>query len=315
MKDTFGREITYLRLSVTDLCNLRCRYCMPESGVCKLRHDELLTEDEMISAVEAAASLGVWKIRITGGEPLLKRNLLSICRRVSAVEGVRELCLTTNGALLRALAAPLREAGVQRLNISLDTLREDVYSRLTRGGSLHNALDGLSAALDAGFSRIKLNAVLLGGWNEEDIPLLAELTRRYPLDVRFIERMPLCADCAGEQISFLPAEAVLRALPELTPEDTEGAARLYRLPNAPGRIGLIAPLTAPFCQTCNRLRLTADGNVKPCLHGAEEFSVKGLSREEMRRVMRQAILAKPPCHALTPDGGSGAGRTMNRIGG
>ena len=191
MLDAYGRKITYLRLSVTELCNLRCRYCMPEDGVCKKRHEEMLTEEEMLCAVEAAASLGVTKLRITGGEPLVKRNILSICRRTAAVEGIGEVCLTTNGLLLPQLAQPLREAGVRRVNLSLDTLDEKKYTYITRRGSLRQALDGLEAALDAGFERVKINTVLIGGFNDDEIPALARLTQQYPVDVRFIELMPM----------------------------------------------------------------------------------------------------------------------------
>ena len=173
MLDSFGRDITYLRVSVTELCNLRCRYCMPEEGVCKKAHEEMLTEDEMILAVRAAASLGIRKLRITGGEPLVKKNIVSICRRAAAVEGIEEVCITTNGTLLPALALPLREAGVRRINISLDTLDRDKFRYITRLGELDQAMAGIDAALGAGFEKIKLNAVLIGGFNDDEIPALA----------------------------------------------------------------------------------------------------------------------------------------------
>ena len=191
MKDTYGREISYLRLSVTELCNLRCRYCMPAEGVCKKEHDEMLTEEEIVLAVETAAELGVTKLRITGGEPLVKKNIVSICERTAAVPGIREVCITTNGTRLPELARPLREAGVRRLNISLDTLSEEKYRYITRIGSLNQAIDGIEAALDAGYDKIKLNAVLIGGFNDDEIAPLAGLTRRWPVDVRFIELMPM----------------------------------------------------------------------------------------------------------------------------
>ena len=181
MTDQYGRKITYLRMSVTELCNLRCRYCMPEEGVCKKGHTQMLTEDEMIAAVEAAASLGITKLRITGGEPLVKKNIVSICRRAAAVEGISEVCLTTNGVLLEQLAQPLREAGVSRLNISLDTLNAEKYAYITRKGQLSDALRGIETALDAGFDKIKINAVLIGGFNDGEIRDLAELTRRYQI--------------------------------------------------------------------------------------------------------------------------------------
>ena len=187
MKDTYGREISYLRLSVTELCNLRCRYCMPADGVCKKEHNDMLTEEEIVMAVETAAELGVNKLRITGGEPLVKKNIVSICSRTAAVPGIREVCITTNGTRLPELARPLRDAGVGRLNISLDTLDEDKYRYITRIGSLDDALRGIEAALDTGFDKIKLNAVLIGGFNDDEIAPLADLTKRWPVDLRFIE--------------------------------------------------------------------------------------------------------------------------------
>ena len=316
MTDRFGRNISYLRISVTELCNLRCRYCMPEEGVCKKRHEEMLREDEMIQAVEAAASLGITKLRITGGEPLVKKNIVSICRRAAAVEGIREVCLTTNGILLPALAVPLTEAGVKRLNISLDTLDAEKYAYITRTGSLSQAVEGIRAAMDAGFEKVKLNTVLIGGFNEEEIVPLAELTLRYPIDLRFIEMMPMVEGGFGPE-AFVPNTRVLEVLPQLEEQPADGGvARLYRLPGALGRVGLISPVNAHFCAACNRIRLTADGKLKPCLHSAEEYSIKGLDREGMRSVMERAIYNKPAWHGeLNAQNPSHAGRNMNQIGG
>ena len=316
MTDRFGRNISYLRISVTELCNLRCRYCMPEEGVCKKRHEEMLREDEMIQAVEAAASLGITKLRITGGEPLVKKNIVSICRRAAAVEGIREVCLTTNGILLPALAVPLKEAGVKRLNISLDTLDAEKYAYITRTGSLSQAVEGIRAAMDAGFEKVKLNTVLIGGFNEEEIVPLAELTLRYPSDLRFSEMMPMVEGGFGPE-AFLPNTRVLEVLPQLEEQPADGGvARLYRLPGALGRVGLISPVNAHFCAACNRIRLTADGKLKPCLHSAEEYSIKGLDREGMRSVMERAIYNKPAWHGeLNAQNPSHAGRNMNQIGG
>ena len=316
MLDKFGREITYLRLSVTDLCNLRCCYCMPEEGVQKKDHAAMLTEDEMILAVEAAASLGITKLRITGGEPLVKKNILSICRRAARVPGIREVCMTTNGLRLPELAVPLREAGVRRLNISLDTLDPDKYSRITRCGVLSDALAGIHAALEAGFEKIKLNAVLIGGFNDDEIEELTRLTLRYPLDMRFIELMPMGENGFGKE-AYLPYTEVLRRLPELEPLSGEGgAAKLYRLPGAKGNVGLISPVSAHFCSGCNRLRLTADGKLKPCLHSSAEYPIKGLDKAGMAAVMREAILGKPEWHGLLDYANrSQSARSMNRIGG
>ena len=317
MIDSYGRQISYLRLSVTELCNLRCRYCMPEDGICKKRHNEMLTQEETISAIRAAASLGISKLRITGGEPLVKPNIVDLCAEAAAVDGIREVCMTTNATLLPKLAGPLREAGVSRLNISLDTLHPEKFRYITRIGTLSDAVAGLDAALDCGFERIKVNAVLIGGFNDDEIPVLAELTRRYPLDVRFIELMPMVDSSDFGPEAYLPCTAVTERLPGLEAMDPDGGvARLYRLPGAMGNIGLISPVSAHFCTACNRIRITADGKVKPCLHSSDEISIKGLDEEGMRETLRQAILAKPRWHGeLSYCERSRAGRNMNQIGG
>ena len=317
MVDQFGRNITYLRISVTELCNLRCRYCMPEEGVCKKSHFDMLTEDEMILAVEAAASLGITKLRITGGEPLVKKNIVSICRRAAAVEGIQEVCLTTNGVLLPELAEDLREAGVKWLNISLDTLNPEKYAYITRTGTLDMALRGLEAALAVGFEKIKLNAVLIGGFNDDEIRPLAELTRRYPVDMRFIEMMPMYDGGDFDRAAFIPGTTVLEKLPEAVPTAWDGGvAKLYRLPGAQGNIGLISPVSAHFCGECNRIRLTADGKIKPCLHSAQEYPLKGLDFAGMRAQLERAIGKKPAWHGdLDAAHRSRSGRNMNQIGG
>ena len=317
MIDRLGRNITYLRISVTELCNLRCRYCMPAEGVCKKSHADMLTEDETILAVEAAASLGITKLRITGGEPLVKRNILSICRRAAAVEGIKEVCLTTNGILLPRMAADLRQAGVSRLNLSLDTLDPDKYAYITRIGTLDQFWAGLEAALAAGFEKIKINSVLIGGFNDQDVVAMAELTMRYPVDVRFIELMPMYDSDDFGEASYIPYTRVLEQLPEATAmPDDGGVAKLYRLTGAQGNIGLISPVSAHFCGACNRLRLTADGKLKPCLHSSDEYAIKGLDYEGIRAQMERAIWNKPAWHGeLDAFHRSQAGRNMNQIGG
>lgn len=311
MRDRFGREITYLRLSVTDRCSLRCRYCVPSAGQHWLPSELLLTDDELVTVVEAAASLGVKKLRLTGGEPLQRPGLPALCARLQRIPGIETVCITTNGLLLPDQAAALRRAGVTRVNLSLDTLSADKYRALT-GGSLEAAMRGLEAALSTGF-RVKVNAVLIRNFSEEEIVSLADLTRQYPLDVRFIEQMPM----TDANQAVLPTSAVLECLPEaqLLPEDG-GVARCYRLPGAVGDIGLISPISGSFCTTCNRIRVTADGFCKPCLHGAAEFSLRGLDRNGMARQMLRAIQAKPACHRGWQTGEhSDAGRPMYRIGG
>ena len=317
MIDSHGRDITYLRISVTDKCNLRCRYCMPEEGVCKKNHADMLCEDEIIMAVETAASLGIRKIRITGGEPLVKKNIVSICRRTAAVAGIEEVCLTTNGILLPQLGKELKTAGVKRINLSLDTLDPAKYTYITRIGKLEAFRAGLDAAFDAGFEKVKVNAVLIGGFNDDEIVTLAELTRQYPLDMRFIELMPILGSDEFGQAAYVPYSRVLEKLPEAEPVPQDGGvAKLYRLPGAMGNIGLISPVNAHFCGECNRLRLTADGKLKPCLHATDEYSIKGLDFDGMKAVMEQAIRNKPAWHGdLDAVHRSKAGRNMNEIGG
>ena len=317
MIDKHGRNISYLRISLTDKCNLRCRYCMPEEGVCKRDHREMMTEEELVTAVNVAASLGITKIRLTGGEPLVKRNIVSICRKVASVEGIKEVCLTTNGILLPQLAKELREAGVSRLNLSLDTLDPQKYAHITRIGKLEQFNAGLEAALNAGFQKIKINAVLIGGFNDDEIEELAGMTLKYPVDMRFIELMPIQDHDEFGEAAYVPFSKVLEKLPEAVPVEKDGGvAKLYRLPGAKGNIGLISPVSAHFCGECNRLRLTADGKLKPCLHAPDEYSIKGLNPEEMKAVFEKAIWNKPAWHGdLDAVNRSRAGRNMNEIGG
>ena len=318
MKDHYGREIEYLRISLTDLCNLRCVYCMPAEGVSKLRHGQVLSIEEVCEIAEAAVELGIRKIRLTGGEPLVRRGVVDLVRMLKALPGLEELALTTNGILLPDLAQPLKEAGLDRVNISLDTLDAEKYRRLTRIGSLDQALAGIRAAQEAGLVPIKLNAVLIGGVNDDEIPALADLTRTQPFEMRFIELMPIGdAEVFGPE-AYLPADEVLRRLPELEPLPNErgSVARRYRLPGAVGTVGLISPVSCSFCGECNRIRLTADGHMKPCLHAAKEFPLRGLHGEALREAIRAAVNAKPEAHGtLAAAQRSEAGRNMNEIGG
>ena len=317
MTDSFGRNITYLRVSLTELCNLRCRYCMPEDGICKKMHEQMLTAEETVMAVKAAASLGVNKVRLTGGEPLVKKSVLSISEQISEIDGIDELCLTTNGTYLSDMAKPLREAGIDRINISIDTLNAEKYRYITRCGNLDDTLRGIESALDAGFSKVKLNTVLIGGFNDDEIEDLARLTEKWDVDVRFIELMPMYDSGDFGPEAFIPYSTVLERLPQLEKsEDDGGVAKLYHLPGAKGNVGLISPISSHFCDTCNRLRLTCDGLIRPCLHSDSGFSVKGLSYDEMRTVFEQAIASKPKWHGrLDYEARSRAGRNMNEIGG
>lgn len=317
MQDIYGRKVNYLRLSVTELCNLRCRYCMPEEGVCKKRHEEMLTEDEMIQAVEIFCGLGIDKVRLTGGDPLVKKNIVSICRRIAGIPQVRELCMTTNGILLPEYAKPLKEAGLDRINISLDTLNPEKYHYITRWGHVEDVFAGIEAALDAGFRKVKLNTVLVGGFNDDEIEDLTNLTRKYPVDLRFIELMPIGGNKDFGPHAYLPNSAVLERLPELEPQTHDGSvAQLYRLPGAQGNVGLISPISNHFCAECNRMRLTADGKLKPCLHSADEFPIKGLPPEEIAQQFLRAVAAKPARHCkLSAVDRSESLRGMSQIGG
>lgn len=318
MTDAYGRKIEYLRMSVTDGCNLRCVYCMPADGMSECPCRTAMSADEFVEIAEAAASLGMKKLRITGGEPLVRGDILPLVRRLGQIPGIEDMSLTTNATLLGPIARELFQAGIHRINISLDTLDEEKYSRITRGGHLSDALDGIRAAIDAGMSPVKLNAVLIGGFNDDEIGALAGLTLKYPVQVRFIELMPIGSADAFPKEAYLPVGEVLKRLPELEPVEREAhsVARLYKLPGALGEVGLISPLSDHFCAECNRLRLTADGCLKPCLHSAEELPVRGLHGEDLREAILTAVSHKPQMHvALSATERSEAKRSMYRIGG
>lgn len=318
MRDQFGRNIDYLRISITDLCNLRCVYCMPPEGVVKRCHSDILSLEEIQEIAQAAVELGVRKIRVTGGEPLVRRGVVDLCRRLGVIPGVEDLALTTNGLLLEEMAADLYAAGVHRVNISLDTLDAEKYHTITRGGRLSQALAGIQAAEAAGMSPIKINTVLIGGFNDDEISTLVELTRLHPWEVRFIELMPIGHTVPFGPEAYLPNRHVLERVPELVPGEipSSGVATLYRLPDGIGRVGLISPLSNHFCGACNRLRLTADGHIKPCLHSSEEIPLRGLHGTQLREALVQAIQDKPSCHGeLSCGSRSQSLRDMNQIGG
>ena len=314
MQDKFCREISYLRVSVTQLCNLRCRYCMPIEGINKRSREEMLTQEELIAAVRVAASIGIKKVRITGGEPLVKKNILAICEGINDIAGIDELSMTTNGILIPKYADDLYARGIRRVNISIDTLRPDRYRELTRLGELQDVLRGIDTALEK-FDRVKLNIVLIGGFNDDEIPDFIEYARKNETDVRFIELMPMYEGHGFGKEAFISAESVTKYLTGCE-ETYEGVAHMFKLEGSRGRVGVISPISDHFCTKCSRLRLTADGKIKPCLHSADEYSIKGLNEEEMREMFIKAIEAKPKMHEdLSYKSISHAGRTMNRIGG
>ena len=314
MQDQYGRTVDYLRLSVTDLCGYRCQYCMDPLGVEKRPHGEILSVEECVEIGAAAVSCGVKKIRLTGGEPLVRRGLLDICRGLRALPALEELCLTSNGQRLPQLAKSLREAGVDRLNISLDTLRPDRFAQLTRLGHLEEAWAGIRAAEAAGFVNLKLDTVLIGGFNDDEVGDFLNLTLDHPWEVRFIELMPMGPCANWEPSRFLPVDSILKRYPALQELDAAGVARRYRLPGAAGTVGLISPLSHDFCGQCRRIRVTSDGHLKGCLHSREELSLRGLHGEPLEAAIRSGITQKPLRHHLT-DHPSETPRTMNQIGG
>ena len=318
MTDGYGRKSEYLRMSVTDACNLRCAYCMPEERMRVCPCKSAMSADEFVEIASAAAELGVNKLRITGGEPLLRGDIVELTRELGKIDGIEDISMTTNATLLAPMAEDLYKAGIHRINISLDTLDAKKHEAMTRGGKLSDALEGLRAAMYAGMRPVKLNAVLIGGFNDTEIETLAELTQAYPVELRFIELMPIGHTSCFPKSAYIPDSVVLQKLPGLEPVESapHSVARLYKLPHAQGRIGLISPLSNHFCAECNRLRLTADGCLKPCLHSAEEIPVRGLHGEELKAAILTAVSHKPKMHVeLSATERSQSQRSMYRIGG
>ena len=287
---------------------------MPPDGMAECPCRTAMSAGEFVEIARAAAELGMKKLRITGGEPLVRSDIIPLVRELGAVQGIEDMSMTTNATLLAPCAEELYKAGIRRINISLDTLMPEKYAEITRGGRLSDALEGIRAAMAVGMSPVKLNTVLIGGFNDDEIETLAEMTVRYPVQLRFIELMPI-----GNTGDFPePDSTELERLPQLVPVPSEKhtVARLYRLPGAKGEVGLISPLSNHFCAECNRLRLTADGCLKPCLHSAEELSVRGLHGEQLRQAILTAVSHKPQMHvALSATERSEAQRSMYRIGG
>ena len=319
MRDKYGREISYLRISLTDKCNLRCRYCMPLTGIDDKPHSDIISEEEILSTVKVAVGLGIKKIRLTGGEPLVKKNIVSIVRNIKNINGVEELCITTNGTLLPNLAKDLKEAGLDRINISIDSLKPDKYEYITGGGKLEQALAGLEAACNTGFEKIKINSVLIGGFNDSEIEDFANITMDRDIDVRFIELMPMYDSGDFGPEAFVPYTIVIDKLKHRGIEqlDADGSvAKLYKIKGAKGKIGLISPVNDHFCANCNRIRLTADGKIKPCLHSSDEISIRGLNENDIKQKIEESIFKKPEKHEeLSYISRSHANRNMNQIGG
>ena len=318
MKDSYGREINYLRISLTDRCNLRCIYCMPEKGIEKVSHEDILTLEEVYEITEAFVDLGINKIRFTGGEPLTRKGIVSLIERVSKLSGVKDLAMTTNGLLLEKFAPSLKEVGLNRVNISLDTLKEEKYTYITRGGKLEEILKGIEEAKKVGLTPIKINTVLIGGFNDDEIIDFVKLTEKEEIDVRFIELMPVGEAAPWAKEKFVSNGIVLDKVKELTQverEDNSSPAVYYKLPNGKGRVGLINPITCKFCENCNRIRLTSQGKLKLCLHSNKEIDIKEALRngEDIKKIITDSILEKEESHKL--EEGKYINRNMNQIGG
>ncbi|MFP5494143.1 GTP 3',8-cyclase MoaA [Parvimonas sp. G1641] len=313
MKDRFGRDITYLRISVTDLCNLRCKYCMPESGVESLCHSDILTLEEIVEIVKVAAKNGIKKIRLTGGEPLIRRGFINLCKEISKIDEIEDIAITTNGVNLKNMADDLFENKVRRLNFSLDTLVKEKYNDITRRNDFDKTMESLFYAIEKGF-KVKLNVVLIGGFNDDEIENFVKLANDYDLEVRFIELMQIGETANWSKDKFISNNIVLEKVPELEFDGISGVAKIYKIKGQKGKIGLISPISCSFCSDCNRIRLTSDGKLKPCLHSKDEINLKGLSGEELEEVFKRGIFDKPEKHHLE-DGKSESARDMNKIGG
>ena len=323
--DQFGRNIHYLRISLTDHCNLRCIYCMPEDQTFR-PNPELMQDNELALLTRLFASLGFDKIRLTGGEPTVRAHIVDVVRNIASTEGIRSVSMTTNGVLLKKLAQPLAEAGLQRVNISIDTLNAWKFQRLTRWGKLEDVWEGVLASEKAGLTPIKLNAVVVKGYNEEDVVDLARLTLDHPWQMRFIEMMPFAGVTDVQTGQIITAaqiqeriQSVLGPLEKSNNGKLDGEARVFHLPGAQGDIGFISSVTSPFCDSCTRARLTADGRLRLCLLRENEVDLlkplrAGATLEDLRRLILDGIWSKPWGHGLA-EGVIPLNRVMNEIGG
>lgn len=320
MKDHHGREINYLRISVTDLCNLRCQYCMPEEGIVKKKHKAILSFEEIYQIAKVSAQLGIKKVRITGGEPLVRKDIAVLISQISKISGIEDIAITTNGILLEEYAAALKDAGLKRINISLDTLKADRYETITRGGDINKVMRGIEAARREGLSPIRINVVAIKGFNDDEIADLANLTIENPIDVRFIELMPIGETGRFALGKYISNEEVMSHIEnlELT-EQEQSVATYYKIKGAKGRVGFITPVSNHFCSRCNRVRITSDGKLKPCLLSSEEVDLKQVLDEKndikLKKVIENAILNKPNRHYLDGKIEDSTHRNMVEIGG
>lgn len=326
LADQFNRPITYLRISVTDRCNLRCVYCMPEAGLAWIPKAEILNFEEIEQIVAAAASIGVRSVRLTGGEPLMRRDLSHLVARIAAISGIDDIALSTNALLLADQIGELRAAGLSRVNISLDTLRKDRFFAIARRPGLDRVLAGIDAAIGAGCTPVKLNCVVMRGQNDDELWDFAELTRRRPLYVRFIEMMPVLDNVDLQRAAYISATEMLdrirshSALEPAAGPGGNGPARYFALPGAAGAVGVISPLSHDYCETCNRVRLSADGRLRLCLFGDNDIDLRtplrdGASRDDLAAIFRGAMYVKPERHHLDLGKPASAMRALSEIGG
>ncbi len=324
LSDSFNRPIDYLRISVTDRCDLRCIYCMSPDGVRLMPVDALLTYEEICRVVQAAAELGISKIRITGGEPLIRSGLSKLIEMVAHIDGIDDISLTTNGTLLKRYAAELRQAGLQRVNVSLDTLKPDKFELITRRDGLGDVLEGIEAARSVGLSPVKLNMVAMAGVNDDELLDFAAKTINEEWHVRFIELMPLNGESAITS-QFVSASdirqrlEVLGRLEPCLPDVGNGPAKYFRFPQAKGTVGFITPVSEHFCFKCNRLRLTCDGKLRLCLFSADEVDLKqplrsGISSAGLKRLIEEAVANKPQRHHIA-EGDIPKDRPFSQVGG
>lgn len=324
--DGFNRPITYLRISVTDKCNLRCIYCMPEGGLPWLRREEILSYEEIAAIVRAAASVGVRTIRLTGGEPLVRRNLSRLVEAIAAIPGIEDVALSTNGLLLEEQLPELVAAGLRRINLSLDTLREERFADIARRPGLSTVLRAIDAAIAAGLAPLKINCVVMRGKNDDEVADFAQLTRERPVFVRFIEVMPVHENVGLQRGAYIPSDEILQrisAIGQLLPVDGphgNGPARYFAFPGAPGAVGVITPLSHDYCERCNRVRLTADGRLRLCLFGDHALDLRsplrnGATMSEIATLLRSAMLIKPERHHLRLGEAASAMRAFSEIGG
>jgi GTP 3',8-cyclase len=326
LSDSFGRQITYLRLSVTDRCDFRCVYCMAEDMTFVPRKD-VLSFEELALVARAFVELGVRKIRLTGGEPLVRKDIVNAVEKIAAIEGLQELCLSTNASKLRHYASPLKQAGIDRINVSLDSLVAAKFKQLTRTGDLHEVINGIDAALAAGFKGLKINAVILRGRNDDEILNLVEFARVRGIDISFIEEMPLGAIVEHDRaLAFMPS-AEIRACIEtryhLTPSQrsTGGPSRYFSMADSPSQVGFISPHSHNFCGECNRVRVTAEGKLILCLGNEDGLDLRAIVRHSeapltaLKQAITQAMIRKPERHHFDLDAPVDIVRFMNATGG